>query len=286
MVKNFKLNNNLEIPSLGFGVFLMTPDECEENLLIALKDGYRLIDTANAYMNERAVGRAMKKSNIDRSEIFLTTKLWPSDYGYEKSKKAIDETLARLDTDYIDLLLLHQQYGDYLGAWKAMEEAIEEGKVKSIGLSNFNMERLKNVIDTGKVLPSVLQVECHPYYQQKDLKEYLDSHGILLEAWYPIGHGDSNLINEEIFTTLSKKYNKSNVQIILRWHVQAGNIVIPKSTNPNHILDNINIFDFELTSEEMTSIYEIDKKERYFVLSEKEQEERFLSWILDFNNQK
>lgn len=286
MVKNFKLNNNLEIPSLGFGVFLMTTDECEENLLIALKDGYRLIDTANAYMNERAVGRAIKKSHIDRSEIFLTTKLWPSDYGYEKTKKAIDETLARLDTNYIDLLLLHQQYGDYLGAWKAMEEAIEEGKLKSIGLSNFNMERLKNVIDTGKVLPSVLQVECHPYYQQKDLKEYLDSHGILLEAWYPIGHGDSNLINEEIFTTLSKKYNKSNVQIILRWHVQAGNIVIPKSTNPNHILDNINIFDFELTSEEMTSIYEMDKKERYFVLSEKEQEERFLNWIPDFNNQK
>jgi len=286
MVKNFKLNNNLEIPSLGFGVYLMTPDECEESLLTALKNGYRLIDTANAYMNERAVGRAMKRSNIDRSEIFLTTKLWPSDYGYEKTKKAIDETLARLDTNYIDLLLLHQQYGDYLGAWKAMEEAIDEGKVKSIGLSNFNIERLKNVISTGKVLPSVLQVECHPYYQQKDLKDYLDSYGILLEAWYPIGHGDSNLINENIFTTLSKKYNKSNVQIILRWHVQAGNIVIPKSTNPNHILDNINVFDFELTSEEMTSIYEIDKKERYFVLSEKEQEERFLSWIPDFNNQK
>lgn len=285
-MNNFKLNNGIDIPKVGFGVYMMTPEECETSLITALQDGYRLIDTANAYMNERAVGRAMKKSGVNRKEIFLTTKLWPSDYGYEKTKKAIDATLARLEEDYIDLLLLHQQYGDYIGAWKAMEEAVNEGKLRAIGLSNFNMTRLKEVIDGAEILPSAIQVECHPYCQQGDLKDFLNKHGIKLESWYPIGHGDPELLNETLFTELGAKYNKSNVQIILRWQIQDGNIIIPKSINPKHIKDNFDIFDFELTNEEMKKIKAMDKNKRYFEMSEEEQEKRFLSWKPDFDVQK
>lgn len=286
MITNFKLNNGIEIPALGFGVYMMTPEECEPSVIEALKDGYRLIDTANAYLNERAVGRAMKKSGIAREEIFLTTKLWPCDYPYDKAVKAIDATLKRLDTDYLDLLLLHQQYGDYMGAWKAMEEAVKMGKIKSIGLSNFNLTRLKEVITKSEILPAVIQVECHPYYQERELKDFLAPYDIVVESWYPIGHGDKNLINENIFTELGKKYGKSNVQIILKWHIQDGNIVIPKSTNPEHILSNMDIFDFELTKEEMEQIHDMDKKKRYFEMSEEEQEKRFLSWIPNFDEQK
>lgn len=284
-MKTFTLQNNIKIPQLGFGVYLMTPKECETSIINALNDGYRHIDTANAYMNEKAVGRAIKKSGMKRQDIFVTTKLWPSEYGFEKSTSAIEKTLKRLDTEYIDLLLLHQQYGDYLGAWKAMEKAVQSGKVRSIGLSNFNFERLKNVMNNAKVMPSVLQVECHPYFQQEELKAFAKLHNIKIEAWYPIGHGDKKLINEPLFSRLAEKYGKSNVQIILRWHIQDGNIVLPKSTNPQHIKSNIDIFDFELTENEMQEIKNLNQNKRYFNMDESQQEQTFLNWSPDFDNQ-
>lgn len=281
-----RMNNGMFIPMLGFGVYMMTPEECESSVLEAMHRGYRLIDTANAYMNERAVGRAMKGSGVPREDIFLTTKLWPSDYGHEKAARAIDATLARLGTGYVDLLLLHQQYGDYLGAWKAMEEAVDKGKVKSIGLSNFNLNRLKDVIDHARILPALTQVECHPYYQQRELKAFLKPYGTLVESWYPLGHGDKALLNEPFFTELAARYSKTNVQIILRWHVQDGNVVIPKSTNPAHIRANMDLFDFALTADEMSAVRKLDQNKRYFTTSEAEQEKRFLSWSPDFDAQK
>jgi len=185
---------------------------------------------------------------------------------------AIDKMLARLDTEYIDLLLLHQQFGDYLGAWKDMEKAVAEGKVRSIGISNFESERLEELCQAANIKPAVLQVECHPYYAQEKLKERIAPYRMVIESWYPIGHGDKNLINEPLFTTLGKKYGKTNVQIILRWHIQAGNIIFPKSTNPEHIRDNFDIFDFELTEEEMDAVRKLDKGVRFFNMSLAEQE--------------
>ena len=185
---------------------------------------------------------------------------------------AINKMLSRLDTEYIDLLLLHQQFGDYLGAWKDMEKAVKEGKVRSIGISNFESERLEELCEAAAIKPAVLQVECHPYYQQNELKKRIAAYGTVIESWYPIGHGDKNLINEPVFTELGKKYGKTNVQIILRWHIQEGNIIFPKSTNPQHIRDNFDIFDFELTADEMDSIRALDKGIRFFNMSLAEQE--------------
>lgn len=268
-----KLNNGLEIPQFGLGVF-QVPDgpETENAVCEAIKMGIRHIDTAHAYQNERSVASGIKKSGIDRREIWITSKLWPSEYGEGKTSVAIDKMLKRLDTDYIDLLLLHQQFGDYIGAYKDMEKATRDGRVKSIGLSNFESDRLEEVLNIATVAPAVIQVECHPYYQQSNLKKRVEKYGTKLESWYPIGHGDKTLINENIFTELGKKYNKSNVQIILRWHIQEGNIVFPKTTNKEHMKDNFNIFDFELTADEMKRIKALDKNERYFTMTLEEQE--------------
>lgn len=268
-----KLNNGLEIPQFGLGVFQVPEGpETENAVLEALKMGIRHIDTAHAYQNERSVGSGIKKSGVDRKEIWITTKLWPSEYGEGKTSDAIDKMLKRLDTDYIDLLLLHQQFGDYIGAYKDMEKAIKDGRVKSIGLSNFESDRLEEVLKIATIAPAVIQVECHPYYQQSALKKRVEQYGTKLESWYPIGHGDKTLINENVFTELGKKYNKSNVQIILRWHIQEGNIVFPKTTNLEHMKDNFNIFDFELTSDEMNQIKALDKNQRYFTMTLEEQE--------------
>ncbi len=268
-----KLNNGLEIPQFGLGVYQVPEGpETENAVLEALKMGIRHIDTAHAYQNERSVGSGIKKSGVDRKEIWITTKLWPSEYGEGKTSNAIDKMLKRLDTDYIDLLLLHQQFGDYIGAYKDMEKAIKDSRVKSIGLSNFESDRLEEVLKIATIAPAVIQVECHPYYQQSALKKRVEQYGTKLESWYPIGHGDKTLINENIFTELGKKYNKSNVQIILRWHIQEGNIVFPKTTNPEHMKDNFNIFDFELTSDEMNKIKALDKNQRYFTMTLEEQE--------------
>lgn len=267
------LNDGNKIPQFGMGVYMVPDGEpTRKAVLEALQLGYRHIDTAHAYQNERSVGGAVKESGIPREEIWITTKLWPSEYGEGKTMAAIDKMLSRLDTSYIDLLLLHQQFGDYLGAWKDMERAVAEGKVRSIGLSNFESERLEEVLETATIKPAVLQVECHPYYQQNALKQRIAPYRTIIESWYPIGHGDKNLINEPLFTELGKKYGKTNVQIILRWHIQEGNIIFPKSTNPRHIRDNFDIFDFELTAEEMDSIRTLDKGVRFFKMSLAEQE--------------
>ncbi len=267
------LNNGCKIPQFGLGVYQIQGDaDTKKACLEALKLGYRHIDTAHAYQNERGVGAAVRESGIPRKEIWITSKLWPSEYGEGKTAAAIDKMLNRLDTDTIDLLLLHQQFGDYLGAWRDMEKAVAAGKVRSIGLSNFESDRLEEVLANSNIKPAILQVECHPYYQQNALKERIAPYGTVIESWYPIGHGDKSLIEEPIFTELAKKYGKTNVQIILRWHIQEGNIIFPKSTDPQHIKDNMDIFDFALTEDEMQKIRNIDKGVRFFNMSLAEQE--------------
>ena len=255
------LNNGIKMPMAGIGTFLLTPDEAEASVLSALQCGYRLIDTANAYVNEKAVGQAMRKSGIPRDEIFLETKLWPSFYEQED---AVEKTLQRLGTDYIDLLLIHQPAGNYVAGYRLMEKAYKEGKVRAIGLSNFTPEQVQEILDICEVKPAVLQTEVHPYSQEKELKAFLDKEGIVIQAWYPLGHGDKALIQEPLFTEFGKKYGKSNAQIILRWHIQAGNIVIPGSKNPAHIKENFNLFDFALTDDEMGKITALDKQKRYY----------------------
>lgn len=274
------LNNGEKISQFGLGVYMIRGDsDTKAACLNALKMGYRHIDTAHAYQNERGVGAAVRESGIPREEIWITSKLWPSEYGEGRTMAGIDKMLARLNTGYIDLLLLHQQFGDYLGAWRDMEKAVELGKVKSIGLSNFESERLEEVLEASRIKPSVLQVECHPYYQQNQLKERLYFYGTKLECWYPIGHGDSSLLNEPLFTRLAQKYGKSNVQIILRWHIQEGNIIFPKTTNPQHMRDNFDIFDFELTAEEIKEIRMLDKGVRFFNMTLSEQEAHLSQFV-------
>lgn len=251
------LNNGIKMPMAGIGTFLLTPDQAESAVLEALKDGYRLIDTANAYVNEKAVGRAMKKSGLAREDIFLETKIWPSFYMQED---AVEKTLERLDTDYIDLLLIHQPSGNYVAGYRLMEKAYKEGKVKAIGFSNFTKEQIQEILAICEVKPAVLQTEVHPYFQEQELKEFLAKEDIKIQAWYPLGHGDAALLNDETIVELSKKYQKSTAQIILRWHIQAGNIVIPGSKNPAHIKANFDLFDFALTEDEMKKISGLDKK--------------------------
>ncbi|MDE6713542.1 MAG: aldo/keto reductase [Lachnospiraceae bacterium] len=273
------LNNGTKIPQFGMGVFMVPEgEETKQACLSALKLGYRHIDTAHAYQNERSVGAAVRESGIPRDEIWVTSKLWPSEYGEGKTMAGIDKMLERLDIGYIDLLLLHQQVGDYMGAWKDMEKAVAQGKVKAIGLSNFESERLEEVCEAATIKPAVLQVECHPYYQQDALKKRLAPYGTVIESWYPIGHGDPGLINQPIFTELAKKYGKTNVQIILRWHIQEGNIIFPKSTNPQHIRDNFDIFDFTLNDAEMQQIKELDNGKRFYTSTLEEQERKFSAW--------
>ncbi len=255
------LNNGIKMPMAGIGTFLLTPDQAESAVLEALKDGYKLIDTANAYVNEKAVGRAIKKSGLARDDVFLESKIWPSFYEQED---AVEKTLERLDTDYIDLLLIHQPSGNYVAGYRLMEKAYKEGKVKAIGLSNFTKEQIQEILDICEVKPAVLQTEVHPYFQEQELKEFLVKEDIKIQAWYPLGHGDTALLNDETIVEFGEKYQKSTAQIILRWHIQAGNIVIPGSKNPEHIKANFDLFDFALTEDEMKKISELDKNVRYY----------------------
>ena len=257
----FALNNGTRMPMAGIGVFKLSPEEAEASVESALRSGIRLIDTANAYMNESATGRGIKKSGVVREEIFLVSKLWPTVY---EKETAVDEMLARLGTDYVDLLFLHQPTANWREGYKNIEKAYREGKVKAIGLSNFPIDLLKEAIDWAEIKPQVVQDEAHPYFPQTELKKVLAETGMGLMAWAPLGQGDKNLIDEPVFTELAEKYGKSNAQIILRWHVQSGNVVFPGSRNPDHIRDNFDIFDFALTDEEMSRIAAGTKNTRYY----------------------
>ncbi len=282
-MEKFRLNDGHEIPSVGIGTYLLSPAEAEESVSYALKVGYRLIDTANAYQNEKAVGRAIKKSGIPREEIFVETKLWPSVY---TDINAIDKTLKRLDLDYIDLLLLHQPAGDYITGYKMMEEALKIGKVKSIGISNFYGDKLDNLLNNIEIMPSVTQVETHPFFPQNEMKERLKDIGTRIQAWYPLGgRGNDSVLTEDLIKELSLKYQKSPAQIILKWHNQKGVIIIPGSKNKDHIKDNIDIFDFEISEEDMKKIDDLNKNMTFYYQTQ-ESLDAFVKWNPDFDLQK
>ena len=276
------LNNGLKMPMAGIGTFLLTPDEAEASVLCALECGCRLIDTANAYVNEKAVGRAMRRSGLPRQDIFLETKLWPTFY---EQADAVDRTLALLGTDYIDLLLIHQPAGNYVAGYRQMEKAYREGKVKAIGLSNFHEAQIREILGLCEVKPAVLQTEVHPYFQERALKAFLNAEGMVIQAWYPLGHGDRALLEEPLFAELGRKYGKTGAQIILRWHIQAGNVVIPGSKDPAHIRDNFDLFDFALTDAEMERIAAMDKHVRYHT-STPERLRRYAEMVPDVEGQK
>ena len=265
-MKYVTLNNGVKMPILGFGVFQIDDmKECEEAVYNALKAGYRLIDTAAAYGNEEAVGRAIKRSGIPREEIFVTTKLWVSDANYEKAKLAFETSLKKLDLEYIDLYLIHQPFNDVYGAWRAMTELYKEGKIKAIGVSNFYPDRLVDFIMNNEVVPAVNQVETHPFNQQVKANEIMKEYGVQIESWGPFAEGKNGIFTNEILYEIGKKYNKSVAQVILRWLIQRDVVVIPKSVRKERIEENFNVFDFELNSEDMEKISELDKKESLFL---------------------
>jgi diketogulonate reductase-like aldo/keto reductase len=265
MTTSLALSNGLRMPQIGLGVYLVSDVAvCEASVRTALRAGYRLIDTAFVYRNEAAVGRGIRSSGVPRDEIFVTTKLWPADYGYEKAEAAIGGSLERLDCGPIDLLLLHQPVGDVRGAWRAMEEAVDNGVVRSIGVSNFTVDDLEKLLPEARIAPVVDQVELHPHWQQPELLPYLAEKGIVAEAWYPIGHGSKKLLEEPAVVAPASAHEKSAVQVILRWHVQRGFVAIPKSTNPAHIAANLDVFDFELSPAEMAAIDALGKDRPMF----------------------
>lgn len=249
------LNNGISMPVLGFGVFQITdPELCEESVCDALKAGYRLIDTAAAYGNEEAVGRGIKRSGVPREELFITTKLWVQDYGDGKSEAAFERSLKRLGLDYLDLYLMHQPFGDVYGAWRSMERIYEQGLVRAIGVSNFQPDRLIDLILHNNIKPAINQVECNPYCQQIENHKYMKEFNVQMQAWSPLATGRNNIFENELLLSISHKYKRSLAQIVLRWIVQRGIVVIPKAVSKEHILQNINIFDFQLSQEDMEAI--------------------------------
>lgn len=277
-MEKIRLNNNLECPVIGIGTYMLSPEEAENSVREALKTGYSLVDTANAYQNERGCGRGIKASGVARKDVFLSTKLWPSEFG---NPNAVDETLERLGTDYVDLLFIHQPAGNWLTGYRQLERACREGKAKSIGISNFEGRYIDELEKKWEIVPQFIQVEAHPYFTQKDLRVTLDKYGIKLMSWYPLGHGDRSLIEEPVFAELGRKYGKTPAQVILRWHTQMGFVVIPGSRNAAHIKDNIDILDFTLTTGEMAQIAQLDKNERYYHRTE-EQLVQFALWKPSF----
>jgi 2,5-diketo-D-gluconate reductase A len=259
------LNNGVEMPILGFGVFQMTdPKECEQAVYDALMAGYRLIDTAASYQNEKEVGQAIKRSGVPREELFITTKLWVQDTGYENTKKAFAKSLERLQLDYIDLYLIHQPFGDVYGSWRAMEELYHEGKIKAIGVSNFYADRLVDLITHNEVVPAVNQVETHPFCQQLESAKLMKENNVQIESWAPFAEGKNDIFQNEVLVSIAEKHNKSVAQVILRWLTQRGVVVIPKSVRKERIIENFNIFDFELSQEDMEKIATLDTEESLF----------------------
>lgn len=263
-MKYVTLSNGIKMPILGYGVYQVTKEECERCVLDALKAGYRSIDTAQAYFNEEEVGAAIEKSGIPREEIFLTSKVWLEYYGYEECRKSVEESLNKLKTDYIDLMLLHQPFSDYYGAWRALEDLYEEGKLRAIGISNFYPDRLVDLASFSRIRPMVNQVETHPYNQQVLAKEYMDKYGIQIEAWAPFGEGRGGLFEDVALREIGGKYGKTTAQVMLRWQIQRGVVVIPKSTHYERMVENFNVFDFSLSAEDMDKIGALDKKQSSF----------------------
>ena len=252
------LSNGVKMPQLGYGVFQVTQEECERCVLDALKAGYRAIDTAQSYYNEEQVGAAIEETGVDRKDIFLTTKVWIEHYGYEKAKASVLDSMEKLRTDYLDLCLLHQPYSDYYGAWRALEELYEEGKIRAIGVSNFYPDRLVDLCMNAEIIPAVNQVECHPFFQQKDALKVMKEYGVQLEAWGPFSEGKNNFFQNPTLSEIATKYGKSVAQVALRWNVQRGVVVIPKSVHKERIQENFNIWDFELSEKDMKTISGMD----------------------------
>ncbi|AWV33861.1 MULTISPECIES: aldo/keto reductase [Paenibacillus] len=259
------LNNGVEMPILGFGVFQIQDEaECEQAVYDAIMSGYRLIDTAASYLNEEAVGRALKRSGVPREDLFITTKLWVQDTGYERTKEAFEKSLSRLQLDYLDLYLIHQPFGDVHGSWRALEELYREGKIRAIGVSNFQNDRLIDLIIHNEVTPAVNQVETHPFCQQIESAAFMKENNVQIESWGPFAEGKNNMFQNEVLVSIAQKYNKSVAQVVLRWLTQRGVVVIPKSVRKERIIENFNIFDFELNSEDIEQIALLDTKESLF----------------------
>ena len=264
-MQKVKLNNDVEMPILGFGVFqIQDKEECEQAVYEAIQTGYRLIDTAASYLNEEAVGKGIKRSGVPREELFITTKLWVQDTGYEATKKAFENSLKRLQLDYLDLYLIHQPYGDVHGSWRAMEELYREGKVRAIGVSNFQEDRLMDLIVHNEITPAVNQVETHPFHQQIESATFMKENDVQIEAWAPFAEGKNNTFHNETLKTIGEKYNKSVAQVVLRWLIQRGVVAIPKSVHKERMEENFNIFDFELKREDMDKIATLNQKESLF----------------------
>lgn len=277
-----QLNNGLLMPRFGLGTFLQPSDAvCEQSCLTALRAGYRHIDTAHAYQNERGVGRAVKASGIPRSGIWITSKIWPTEYGEGKTMEAIDRMLKRLQTDYIDLLYVHQPIGDFTGAWRDMERAVALGKVRALGISNFdaNDEVFRTIMDSSRVKPAVIQIECHPYAQRLDIRKKVEPYGIQVECWFPLGGAMSKgaLLQDPSILEIARAHGKSAAQVILRWHVQEGFSVIPGASNPDYIRENIQIFDFKLSDEEMRKMRSLNQEKRFFNVSLEEKRRTYLN---------
>ncbi len=275
------LNNGVKCPVIGLGTYMLSPADAENSVREAMKMGYSLVDTANAYVNERAVGRGIRESGISRDELFLSTKLWPSEY---ENSNAVDETLERLGVDYVDLLYIHQPAGNWMAGYRQLERALREGKARTIGISNFEGKYIEELQTKWEIPPQFIQVEAHPYYTQQELRKLLDRYGIRLMSWYPLGHGDKTLISEPVFAALGKKYGKTPAQVILRWHTQMGFTVIPGSRNVDHIRDNLNILDFTLTDSEMAEIAKLDRGARYYHRTD-DQLAQFAAWRPSFEKE-
>ena len=258
------LSNGVRMPMLGYGVYQVTKDECERCVLDALKAGYRSIDTAQAYFNEEEVGAAIEKSGVKREEIFLTSKVWIENYGYENCRKSVEASLKKLRTDYLGLMLLHQPFSDYYGAWRALEDLYEEGKLRAIGVSNFYPDRMVDIASFARIRPMVNQVETHPFNQQTEAKAYMDKYGVQIEAWAPFGEGRGGLFENGTLKEIGAQYGKTTAQVMLRWHIQRGVVVIPKSTHAQRMAENFDVFDFQLTDADMERIAALDKKESAF----------------------